>query len=41
MSANDQIAEENQELLSKNKILTVNVMASPGAGKTSLILRTN
>jgi len=40
MSANDQIAEENQELLSKNKILTVNVMASPGAGKTSLILRT-
>ncbi len=40
MSANDQIAEENQELLSKKKILTVNVMASPGAGKTSLILRT-
>jgi len=40
MSANDQIAEENQQLLSTNKILTVNVMASPGAGKTSLILRT-
>ena len=40
MSANDQIAEENQELLSKKNILTVNVMASPGAGKTSLILRT-
>ncbi|RLG67950.1 MAG: hydrogenase accessory protein HypB [Methanobacteriota archaeon] len=40
MSANDQIAKENQELLSKNKVLTVNVMASPGAGKTSLILRT-
>ena len=40
MSANDQIAKENQEILSKKKILTVNVMASPGAGKTSLILRT-
>ena len=40
MSANDQIAKENQEILSKKKILTVNVMASPGSGKTSLILRT-
>jgi hydrogenase nickel incorporation protein HypB len=40
MSANDQIAEENQEFLSSKNILTVNVMASPGSGKTSLILRT-
>jgi len=40
MSANDQIAEDNQELLSSKNILTVNVMASPGSGKTSLILRT-
>jgi len=40
MSANDQIAEENQELLDSKNILTINVMASPGSGKTSLILRT-
>ena len=40
MSANDQIAEDNKELLSSKNILTVNVMASPGSGKTSLILRT-
>jgi len=40
MSANDQIAEENQEFLNSKNILTINVMASPGAGKTSLILRT-
>ena len=40
MSANDQIAKENHEFLSRKNILTVNVMASPGSGKTSLILRT-
>jgi hydrogenase nickel incorporation protein HypB len=40
MSANDQIAEENHEFLSNRNILTVNVMASPGSGKTSLIIRT-
>ena len=40
MSANDQIAEENHDFLSNKNILTVNVMASPGSGKTSLILRT-
>ncbi len=40
MSANDQIALENQRLLDKNKVLGINVMASPGAGKTSLILKT-
>jgi len=38
MSANDQIAAKNQDLLSKNKVLAVNVMSSPGAGKTTLIL---
>jgi hydrogenase nickel incorporation protein HypB len=40
LSANDQIAEENQRLLSDQRILAVNLMASPGAGKTSLILQT-
>jgi hydrogenase nickel incorporation protein HypB len=40
LSANDQIAERNRKLLDDNKIFSVNVLASPGAGKTSLILET-
>lgn len=40
MSANDRIAAKNQDLLNKNNVLAVNVMSSPGAGKTSLILET-
>jgi hydrogenase nickel incorporation protein HypB len=41
LDANDQIARENQRILKDHHILCVNVMASPGAGKTSLILQTN
>jgi hydrogenase nickel incorporation protein HypB len=40
LSANDQIAEENRILFDQHRILAVNLMASPGAGKTSLILQT-
>ena len=40
LGANDQIAENNRELLVKNNIFAVNLMATPGAGKTSLILET-
>jgi len=40
LNANDLIAHENQKLLEKHHILSVNLMASPGAGKTSLILQT-
>ena len=40
LSANDRIARRNQERLDKHGILTINVMSSPGAGKTSLILQT-
>jgi hydrogenase nickel incorporation protein HypB len=40
LSANDRLAEENARLLANNDILTVNIMASPGAGKTSLIVQT-
>jgi hydrogenase nickel incorporation protein HypB len=39
LSANDRIAVQNQELLDAHGVVAVNVMASPGAGKTSLILR--
>lgn len=40
MSANDQLAAENQARLDTHGALAVNIMASPGAGKTSVILRT-
>jgi hydrogenase nickel incorporation protein HypB len=40
LGANEQIARKNRELLEKNKVFAVNIMASPGAGKTSLVLQT-
>jgi hydrogenase nickel incorporation protein HypB len=40
LGANEQIATRNQQLLDSNKVFAVNVMSSPGAGKTSLILAT-
>lgn len=40
LNANDQLAAANQALLDDLNILGVNILASPGAGKTSLILRT-
>ena len=39
-SANDHIANETRKLLDAANIFSINVMASPGAGKTSVILRT-
>jgi len=40
LNANDRLAAENQARLDEFNILGVNILASPGAGKTSLILRT-
>lgn len=40
LSANDKIAALNRQLLDQAGVFTVNLMASPGAGKTSLILET-
>ena len=37
---NDRIADEVRELNKKNGTLLVNIMASPGAGKTTTLLRT-
>jgi hydrogenase nickel incorporation protein HypB len=39
LSANDRVALENRRLLDEQGVVAINVMASPGAGKTSLILR--
>jgi len=40
LGANEQMAARNRELLDSNNIFAVNLMASPGAGKTSLVLVT-
>jgi hydrogenase nickel incorporation protein HypB len=40
MSANDQLAAANRARLDRAGVFGLNVMASPGAGKTSLITRT-
>jgi hydrogenase nickel incorporation protein HypB len=40
LSANDKIAEENSKTLKEHHIYSINIMASAGAGKTSLILNT-
>lgn len=40
LNANDQIAAQNRLVLDTAGVYAVNLMASPGAGKTSLILRT-
>jgi len=40
MSANDQLAAANRARLDEAGVFAVNMMASPGAGKTSLITRT-
>lgn len=40
LAANDVIAVENTELFKEKGIYVLNVMASPGAGKTSFILET-
>ena len=40
LGANEQIAAKNRELLDSKKVFAVNIMASPGAGKTSIILQT-
>jgi len=40
LSANDRVANENRALLDQHKVFSINLMASPGAGKTSFILQT-
>lgn len=40
LSANDRLAEENRLRLDAHHVFSINLMASPGAGKTSLIEQT-
>jgi len=39
-SANDQLATEIRQQLNDASVFSINIMASPGAGKTSLIEKT-
>jgi hydrogenase nickel incorporation protein HypB len=39
-SANDRLASENRQRLDRSRTFTLNIMASPGAGKTLLIEKT-
>lgn len=40
LDANDRIAEENKKLFKQAGVYVINLMSSPGAGKTSLLERT-
>ena len=40
LNANDQVAQLNRAQLDSHAVLAINIMASPGAGKTSFILET-
>jgi hydrogenase nickel incorporation protein HypB len=40
LNANDQLAAENRSRLDASGVFAINILASPGAGKTSVILRT-
>lgn len=40
LEANDRIAQQNRDVFKKNGLLTINLMSSPGAGKTSLLEKT-
>ena len=40
LSANDRLADQNRARLDQAGVFGLNLMASPGAGKTSVILRT-
>jgi len=40
LQKNDEIASKNRELFKKNSLFTINIVSSPGSGKTSLVERT-
>lgn len=40
LEVNERIAEQNKEIFKQNGLLVINLMSSPGAGKTSLLEKT-
>ncbi|MDY0125656.1 MAG: hydrogenase nickel incorporation protein HypB, partial [Anaerolineaceae bacterium] len=40
LDSNEQLAEQNRKKLDEHQVFAINVMASPGAGKTTFIVQT-
>ncbi len=40
LEANDRIAQQNRKMFKENNLFVINLMSSPGAGKTSLLEKT-
>jgi hydrogenase nickel incorporation protein HypB len=40
LEKNDQVAQQNRELFSRHNVFVINLVSSPGSGKTSLLERT-
>jgi len=40
LTANEEFAEKNRSIFIKNKILCLNMISSPGSGKTAILVRT-
>ena len=40
LQQNDEVARENRELFRKKGLFVLNLMSSPGSGKTSILERT-
>ena len=40
LDANNEIARQNRKMFSENKVFTLNMMSSPGSGKTSILEQT-
>ena len=40
LAKNDDIATENRQILKNNNLFTINLLSSPGSGKTSLLQKT-
>jgi len=40
LEKNDQIAQQNREVFLKNRVFVINLVSSPGSGKTSILERT-
>jgi hydrogenase nickel incorporation protein HypB len=40
LEANERIADQNREIFDRNNLFVINLMSSPGAGKTSLLEKT-
>jgi hydrogenase nickel incorporation protein HypB len=39
LSANDRIAQKNRDIFDRDGVFAINIMASPGAGKTTFIIK--